>query len=121
MLMDCLYVGLGGFAGSVLRYLCGQLFPQGDLPLTTMGINVLGSFALGALAALVSRNVISNEHLSLLLRVGICGGFTTFSTLSLEAVGLMGKGMTAAGIVYVVLSCVLGVTAAIAGGSLVGA
>ncbi|SER67554.1 fluoride efflux transporter CrcB [Parafannyhessea umbonata] len=121
MLTDCIFVGIGGFAGSVLRYLCGQAFPQGDFPLTTMGINVLGSFVLGTLAALVTRGMVTDDHLSLLLRVGLCGGFTTFSTLSLEAAGMMGEGRTVAGLAYVAGSCVLGVVAAMIGGSVASA
>lgn len=121
MLLDCLFVGVGGFVGSVLRYLCGLAFPQGEYPLTTMGINVVGSFVLGILASLVARGTMANEHLSLLLRVGLCGGFTTFSTLSLEAASMMGDGRTAAGIAYVVMSCALGIVAAMAGGIVAGA
>lgn len=119
MLIDCLYVGLGGFAGSVLRYALGKLLPQGDWPWTTLAINVVGAFCLGALAALVARGVITNERMSLLLRVGVCGGFTTFSTLSLEAAGLISGGQGAAGVAYLVMSCVLGVVAALAGGTVV--
>lgn len=121
MFLDCLYVGLGGFAGSVLRYALGKAFPQGDWPWITFSINVIGSFCLGALAALVAKGAIADERLSLMLRVGICGGFTTFSTLSLEAAGMLGDGRTAAGVAYLVASCALGVCASLAGGAVVGA
>lgn len=86
MFVDCIYVGLGGFAGSVLRYLVGQAIPQGDWPWTTLAINLIGSFALGVLAALVARGMVPDERLSLFLRVGLCGGFTTFSTLNSQPV-----------------------------------
>lgn len=121
MLLDCLFVGVGGFIGSVLRYLLGLAFPQGGYPLTTMAINVVGSFVLGVLTTLALHGAIADGHLSLLLRVGLCGGFTTFSTFSLEAATMMGDGRTAGGIAYMALSCALGVVAAVAGGSVASA
>ena len=112
-MLNCVIVGLGGFAGSVLRYLAGKL-PLGaasGFPVNTLIINVLGSFVIGILAALGSKYSYFDPRLMLLLKVGLCGGFTTFSTFSLETFELIRAGSygTAAG--YAVLSAVLGVLA----------
>ena len=57
MLLNCLFVGLGGFVGSILRYLA-TLLPLGtSFPVKTLVINVLGSFVLGLVCALVARHV----------------------------------------------------------------
>jgi CrcB protein len=86
-----LLVGAGGAVGSVLRYamtvgiqrVAGSNFPWG-----TVIVNVLGSFAIGLLYVwLVERG--ENAALRALLMVGLLGGFTTFSSFSLETVTLM--------------------------------
>lgn len=115
MFMNCLAVGVGGFIGSVLRYLLGAAAPTTTFPWATMAINVAGSFALALIAGLVLRGAIPDGELSLLLRVGLCGGFTTFSTFSLEAVTLMSSGAWAGAATYAVATVVLCVLAAFAG------
>ena len=119
MLLKCLAVGCGGFIGSVLRYLIGTATPPSSYPLATLAINVVGSFALAALAALVLRGSMSEGELSLLLRVGLCGGFTTMSTFSLEVADLASRGAWLGAVGYAVLTCTLCVAAAFAGGAVV--
>ena len=116
MLIDCLAVGFGGFIGSILRYLVGILTPSASsFPWTTLGVNVLGSFLLAVIAGQVLKGAISSERLSLLLRVGLCGGFTTFSTFSLEVTELATSGSTIQAAIYAVLTCALCILAAFAG------
>lgn len=82
MILNCLFVGLGGFVGSVLRYLV-SLIPlehESGFPLVTLGINVLGAFLLGLIMAF-GRDTGLDPRTLLFLKVGVCGGFTTFSTL----------------------------------------
>ena len=116
MLLNCLFVGCGGFAGSVLRYLCSfiKAEPWG-LPVVTMGINAIGSFAIMFFTGLVARWVPTDGHLMLFLRVGLCGGFTTFSTFSAETLGLVEGGNIAGAIVYAAASCILCLLAAALG------
>ena len=111
--MDCLAVGLGGFAGSVLRYLAGRLplqSPEG-IPYVTLMINVLGSFAIGLIAAVAAKHADIDPRLVLFLRVGLCGGFTTFSTFSSETFSLLRAGSYGGAAAYVLLSVLLGVLA----------
>ena len=119
VLLNCLAVGCGGFVGSVLRYLIGNAAPSSSFPLATLAINVVGSFVLAALAALVLRGAMADGQLSLLLRVGLCGGFTTMSTFSLEVVDLASRGAWVGAVAYAVLTCALCVAAAFAGGVIV--
>ena len=114
-MLDCIVIGLGGFTGSVLRYLAGKI-PHGNpagFPINTLLINVLGSFAIGLIAALAARDPGLNPRLVLFVRVGLCGGFTTFSTFSLETFELLRAGSYAAAGLYAVLSAVLCVLAVV--------
>ena len=112
-MLDCLAVGLGGFAGSVLRYLAGKLPLQsaGGFPYVTLMINVLGSFAIGLIAAVAAKHADIDPRLVLFLRVGLCGGFTTFSTFSSEPFSLLRAGSYGGAAAYVLLSVLLGVLA----------
>ena len=101
-MINVLFVGLGGFVGAILRYLLG-LIPvrQTPFPIITLCINVLGAFGIGLLAALCERHKINSQPLLLFLKVGLCGGFTTFS---LEAYDLLSSGRTVPAILYALLS-----------------
>ena len=113
-MLNCLFVGLGGFIGAVMRYLVGLLplkNPDG-FPLATFIVNVVGALAIGCIALAVSKYANLDQRLILFLKVGICGGFTTFSTFSLETAQLIKNGSIGVAVLYVVLSILLGVTAA---------
>ncbi len=120
MLLNCLFVGLGGFAGSVLRYLVTLLPFGAGLPIKTLVINVLGSFVLGLVCALAARHVNASPQLVLMLKVGLCGGFTTFSTFALETSDLLQSGAWPTALAYVAASVVLSVAAVFAAEALVG-
>lgn len=112
-MLDFIFVGLGGFLGAVLRYVL-TLIPTKNpqsFPVITLLINVIGSLCIGLIALWVSKNSNLDSRLILFLKVGICGGFTTFSTFSLETVGLIKSGHIVLALVYVLLSTVLGVLA----------
>ena len=109
VIVDCLFVGLGGFVGSVLRYLV-SLAPirhESGFPIVTLGINVLGAFLLGLIMAVAGKNPSLDPRAMLFLRVGVCGGFTTFSTFALEAHGLLSGGKPIVAMLYMILSVVL--------------
>jgi CrcB protein len=121
ILLDCIFVGVGGFVGSVLRYLV-SLIPlrhESGFPLLTLGINVLGAFVLGVIMALAGRTTALDPRTLLFLKVGICGGFTTFSTFALEAQGLLSGGKPLVAILYMLLSVVLCVAAVYSAGAII--
>lgn len=113
----CIIVGLGGFLGTVCRYLL-SLIPISEktsFPVITLTINILGAFLIGILAGLsIKKPGFSAEWMSF-LRVGICGGFTTFSTFALETTNLLKVGKTWEGVLYILLSLFLGIAAVLAG------
>lgn len=80
--MTPLLVGLGAAVGASLRYLMGHLF-DGRWPWGTFSVNVAGSFLLGLLSALA----LSSDEAAA-LATGFCGGFTTYSTFSVQTHGL---------------------------------
>ena len=115
-MLDCLVIGAGGFIGAVLRYLLGLVPLKTDLPIKTAVINVLGCFAIGIIAGLAEKPFVDvHPRLILFLKVGICGGFTTFSTFALETGDLISGGRYAAAATYVIASAVLGTAAAFLG------
>ncbi len=93
--MNYLWVALGGALGSVLRYLAQKQinnFFVSAFPWGTFGVNILGSGIIGLLAAYFeSKTTLIN--LRLFLMIGILGGFTTFSSFSLENMNLLRTGM----------------------------
>jgi len=107
-------VALGGALGSLVRYLVGiyagrwlgTAFPWG-----TLFINVSGSFLIGAFAESFALRWDAAQTTRVFLVVGICGGYTTFSTFSLEIVTLIGRGELIAASAYVAASVVLSVAA----------
>jgi len=109
MILNCLFVGLGGFVGSVLRYLVSlvTLEHESGFPLVTLGINVLGAFLLGLIMTAAGRSSGLDARTLLFLKVGVCGGFTTFSTFALEAHGLLSGGKPLVALLYMILSVVL--------------
>lgn len=110
MMTNILAVGLGGFAGVTLRYLIG-LIPLNEtvtFPIKTFAINVAGCIVIGLIAAVAAKNDSINPHMLLFLKVGLCGGFTTFSTFALETADLMKTGNTMTALIYVLGSVVIG-------------
>ncbi|MEQ8476128.1 fluoride efflux transporter CrcB [Fulvivirga sp.] len=117
MFKNILLVGLGGFLGSTLRYLVYIFVDKrfiGSFPLATFSVNIIGSFLLGLLVALSFKNNLS-ESMRLLLAVGLCGSFTTFSTFAMENFSLLSQKDIMTSFLYISLSVIIGLAAAFAG------
>src|SRR6266700_1137421 len=87
-----LLVGLGGFLGSISRYLVAVFFAgqfSSSFPFATFAVNAAGCFLIGILFALSDRGNILTPEWRVFLTTGFCGGFTTFSTFSYENVSLL--------------------------------
>ena len=108
--MNVFFVFLGGGLGSVLRYLVGLWIGSSAFPWATFAVNVVGSLAIGLLGGWAARFGWS-ETLRLSLTVGLCGGFTTFSTFSKESLALIEGGGYGLFALYVVGSVALGIAA----------
>ena len=112
-MLNIIAVGLGGFIGAVLRYLIG-LIPVNEataFPIKTFLINIIGCIAIGIITVAASKNHTLNPHLVLFLKVGVCGGFTTFSTFALETATLIKNGNAGIALLYMLGSALVGVGA----------
>lgn len=94
-MLKFLLIGLGGFAGANLRYLLQLWTAQrwgAGFPYGTLIINVTGSFILGLFLALVTERLAVSPNWRFLIAVGLLGGYTTFSSFTVEALTLMEAG-----------------------------
>ena len=106
-----LLVGLGGFIGSVARFLVSKLNLSWhflSIPMGTLTVNVLGSFIIGILVGISAKSDLISTDLRVFLMVGFCGGFTTFSSFSSENLMLMQNGQVVTVLIYTALSILLG-------------
>jgi CrcB protein len=118
MLIKILLIGAGGFLGVLGRYGAGiglgKCMPA-DFPLNTMIINMVGSFLIGLVYELSLRPGMIHETLVSAIMVGVLGGFTTFSTFSLETVTLLEQGKILYGILNMACTVALCVVAVVLG------
>jgi CrcB protein len=113
-----LVVALGGAAGSLLRYLvAGAVQPAWwpGFPFGIFVVNVTGGLAMGLITALAALKLNLTPEMRAFLTTGILGGYTTFSTFSLDSAMLMERGAYAQAGAYVIGSVVLSVLALFAG------
>ncbi|RVQ66477.1 fluoride efflux transporter CrcB [Croceicoccus ponticola] len=114
-----LLVALGGGTGALLRFhlgrAVGRLFPaaSGAFPFATLAANVIGSLCMGLLVGILARHGsdkgMGAEGWRLLVGVGLLGGFTTFSSFSLEILNLWERGDPALAAIYAAVSVAAGI------------
>ena len=121
-MLPSLLVAIGGALGALGRYGIGQVVQAGNLPVATMVVNVTGCFLIGVLWATFDESQWFQDWGKYLITVGMLGGFTTFSSFSLETLELIRGGEIWTPLGYVistVIICVLGVFIGAKLGSLV--
>lgn len=119
--MPLLFVMIGGALGSAARYLTGRaaLTALGpDFPYGTLAVNLVGGLLMGVLTAILARAGGLAEPWRLFLGVGVLGGFTTFSSFSLDVVAMIERGALGLALFYALLSVIGSVLALFAGLSL---
>ncbi|MEN8121813.1 MAG: fluoride efflux transporter CrcB [Bacteroidota bacterium] len=92
MIKVLMIIGTGGFIGSISRYLVQQLMQEKfdtSFPIGTFTVNILGSFIIGIVYALSEKGDVLSPEWRLFLAVGLCGGFTTFSSFAYESLQMM--------------------------------
>ena len=117
MLKTILAVGAGSFLGGAARYLV-SLAMKGlskGFPWATLTVNLVGCFFIGLLWGIFSKNGTEGSNWALFLTVGLCGGFTTFSTFSKEALVMLQGGNVWGFAGYVAISVVAGIALVAAG------
>jgi len=110
-------IGLGGAIGTVFRYIISGLdykFSNGVFPFSTMVVNVSGSLIIGLLWGIVDRFALS-PNMRMFIFIGILGGYTTFSTFSLETFNLMRDGEYHIALINIIVSVILSVGAVFLG------
>ncbi|QHC60909.1 fluoride efflux transporter CrcB [Rathayibacter sp. VKM Ac-2760] len=114
-----LLVAAGGAAGTAARYATVLVLPPlGVVPVATIAVNLVGAFLLGLLLAGLARRGPDEGRrrtLRLLLGTGVLGGFTTYSTFSLDTVALIEGGRWSETVLYLAITLVLGTAAAALG------
>lgn len=118
MILTVLQVAAGGAVGASLRYLSGValmrlLGPGLPIPVGVIFVNILGSFLMGALVVVVGEKALG--HWNPFLATGILGGFTTFSSFSLEAFTLYERGEPGLAALYVGINVIISLAAIVAG------
>lgn len=106
-----LWVALGGAAGAMLRYAISLIPVRGSFPVLTLLTNLLGALLIGFIAG-AAEWTSPSPNLVLFTKTGLCGGFTTFSTFSLEGYTLLKAGQKGMAALYILLSvglCLAGV------------
>ena len=114
-LLNIIFVGVGGFFGSIGRYMLAgavyQIFPNLYFPIGTLAVNILGCFLIGLLTGLAEvRNLLSPE-MRVFLLIGLLGGFTTFSTFGFETFALLRDGNFLSALANVLIQVVIGISA----------
>tara|TARA_R100001129_G_C5217071_1_gene218452 strand:- start:16 stop:474 length:459 start_codon:yes stop_codon:yes gene_type:complete len=119
-----LFVAFGGGIGAVMRYHLGRAVtawvgipPMGGFPWPTLAANTLGGLAMGVLVGCLARGLGGEfeQHARLMLGVGLLGGFTTFSSFSLETWLLIEDGRLGIALVYILASVVASIFALVCG------
>ncbi|PJZ77531.1 fluoride efflux transporter CrcB [Leptospira neocaledonica] len=113
--MNFLIVGLGGFLGSVCRYMISQTIAKesSPFPISTFTVNILGSLLIGIFYGLSQGKI--SEEIRLFATVGFCGGFTTFSAFALENLKFLQSGSYFSFFAYILLSTTICIAAVLLG------
>jgi len=117
-----IYIALGGALGSLMRYLSMGYFSKifgNQFPFSTLLVNVIGSLLIGIITGIGAHFVSFSPEIRALLVVGILGGFTTFSSFSLDIANLYSKGDYLFTIIYAVSSVVISLIAVFLGVAIV--
>jgi fluoride exporter len=114
-MIKILMVGMGGFAGSICRYLTSELsnklFSEQFIPYGTLLVNITGCFFIGFLGGLSETKQIFTPEIRAMVLVGFLGGFTTFSTFGYEIFTIAKDGQITAAITHLMLHLILGIGA----------
>src|SRR3954466_12438015 len=128
-MLSYLYVAIGSAAGGLARFIVGTWLQRRlddwaprsggasslPFPIGTLILNATGAFLLGAILGVVARQGQHANAMRLLLAIGLCGGYTTFSTFSADTIGLMENGGGTLAALNIVASVGLGLLAVLAG------
>jgi len=111
-MIKILYIGFGGFIGSVIRYwisgLAHRIMGASEFPIGTLAVNVIGCFLIGLIGGLVERQHLFSPEVRLFIFFGFLGGFTTFSTFGYEVISFARDGQLFSTALNILLHLILG-------------
>lgn len=122
MVKSMLFAGIGGFIGTVLRFLVSKYFQinfDTVFPWGTLVINIAGSFLIGIFLGIFEKGFMMSSEWRLFFTVGICGGFTTFSTFSNDSFMLLQNKEILKFSLYAGMSFVFGIVSVLIGKNLI--
>ena len=122
MIKSIIIAGTGGFIGTVLRFLVSRYFQENTFslfPWGTFTVNIIGSLMIGIFYGMSERGNLLSPEIRIFLTVGICGGFTTFSSLTNDAFMLLQEKEWLKVSLYASLSFFLGLVAVYLGRTLI--
>jgi CrcB protein len=117
-MLNILLVAIGGAIGSIARYLTGQFAVRHfgpNFPWGTLAVNIVGSLAIGIFAELIGRKFNAPQEWRLFIITGFLGGFTTFSSFSLDVTVMFDRGDVFLALAYVAASLLVSLFAVFAG------
>jgi CrcB protein len=117
-MLNILLVAVGGAIGSVARYLTGMVAIRQfgpNFPWGTLTVNIVGSLAIGMLAELIARRFSAPREWQLFIVTGFLGGFTTFSSFSLDVTVMLDRGDMLLALAYIAASLLVSLFAVFAG------
>lgn len=114
---NIIIVGCGSFIGGAARYIISFAMKTASkgFPCGTLLVNLLGCLVIGLLWGYLSKSASENNSWTLFMTVGICGGFTTFSTFSKEALMMLQAGNFMSFLAYIIISVIVGISLVAAG------
>ena len=117
IIKNTIFIGCGSFLGGAARYLISVVMKtmSKGFPWRTLAVNLVGCMAIGLLWGFFSKSASEGNTWALFLMVGVCGGFTTFSTFSREALVILQSGNIMGLLAYVSVSVIAGVALVAAG------
>ena len=114
-ILNLVFVGAGGFLGSIGRYLVAgavyQIFPNSNFPVGTAVVNILGCFFIGLLSGLMELRQLLGPEMRIFLLIGLLGGFTTFSTFGYETIASLRAGEFLPALANVLIQVIVGLSA----------
>lgn len=111
MIKNILLIGVGGFIGSIARYFVSKLnlsITIFAIPIGTLIVNISGSYLIGLLTGIAFKSELLTVEWRMFLMVGLCGGFTTFSSFTSENLMLLHNGQFLSIFLYTAASIILG-------------
>jgi len=109
ILKTSLIIGLGGFIGTVCRYLVVSLFDKSSFPYGTVVVNLVGCFLIGLVSGYFSQKLGDQTQLFFFLTIGCLGGFTTFSAIAMESQVFIQNGEFIRMLTYIAFQTLLGI------------